>query len=90
MKVNEYPMNEGDAIMKKSMKMLSLILAGTMVMSMAGCSGKAEETTPAQTEATTAAAGAETTAAEAKTTTGEAEGEKYFELQGAKGMKDLI
>lgn len=50
--------------MRKSAKILSLILAGTMVLSMAGCSGKTEETTQAAAEAP-AAADAETTAAEA-------------------------
>lgn len=50
--------------MRKSAKILSLILAGTMVLSMAGCSGKTEETTQAAAE-TPAAADAETTAAEA-------------------------
>lgn len=65
--------------MKKSAKMLSLILAGTLVMSMAGCSGKAEENTTTQTEATTQAAGTDTTAAEeeTETTAAEAKAEKY-------------
>lgn len=63
--------------MKKSAKILSLILAGTMALSLAGCSGKAEETTAAQTETT--AAQTETTAAEAdaETTAAASTGETY-------------
>lgn len=63
--------------MKKSAKILSLILAGTMALSLAGCSGKAEETTAAQTETT--AAQTETTAAEAdaETTAAAGTGETY-------------
>jgi len=68
--------------MRKSAKILSLILAGTMVLSMAGCSGKTEETTAAATEAATTAAAADaaTTAAEnpaADTTAAEAPAETY-------------
>lgn len=68
--------------MKKSAKILSLILAGTMALSLAGCSGKAEETTAAQTETTaeqTETTAAETTAAEAdaETTAAASTGETY-------------
>ena len=66
--------------MRKSAKILSLILAGTMVLSMAGCSGQTEETTAAATEAPAAAetTAAETTAEEAaETTAAEAAGETY-------------
>ena len=43
--------------MRKSGKLLSMILAGAMVLSMAGCSGSNNETTAAPAETTTAAAG---------------------------------
>ncbi len=49
--------------MKKSTKLVSLILAGAMALSMTGCSSKPAETTAAATTATEAAA--ETTAAAA-------------------------
>lgn len=42
--------------MKKSAKLLSMILAGAMVFSMTGCSSKTAETTAAATEAATEAA----------------------------------
>ncbi len=45
--------------MKKSTKVLSLLLSGAMIMSMAGCSGQAQESTAASTE--TNAQTAETT-----------------------------
>ena len=61
--------------MKKSTKLVSLILAGAMALSMTGCSSKPAETTAAATaEATTVAA--ETTAT-ADTTAAAAEGETY-------------
>lgn len=53
--------------MKKTGKLLSMILAGAMALSMAGCSSKPAETTAAATEAATTAAETtveETTAAE--------------------------
>ena len=49
--------------MKKSAKLLSIVLAGTMVLSMAACSSSSEETTQAAEE--TAQASEETAAAEA-------------------------
>lgn len=49
--------------MKKSAKLLSIVLAGTMVLSMAACSSSSEETTQAAEE--TAQASGETAAAEA-------------------------
>ena len=65
--------------MRKSSKILSLVLAGAMVMSMAGCSGKGEETTAAATEAaTTTAAGSE--AAKSEETTAAEEPEKVFNV----------
>ncbi len=64
--------------MRKSSKILSLVLAGAMVMSMAGCSGKGEETTAAATEAaTTTAAGSQ---AEKSEETTAAEPEKVFNV----------
>ena len=60
--------------MKKSTKLVSLILAGAMALSMTGCSSKPAETTAAATTAATVAA--ETTAA-ADTTAAAAEGETY-------------
>ena len=65
--------------MRKSSKILSLVLAGAMVMSMAGCSGKGEETRAAATEAaTTTAAGSE--AAKSEETTAAEEPEKVFNV----------
>lgn len=55
--------------MRKTRKLLSMALAGAMVLSMAGCSSKPAETTAAATEAATTAAEAseaETTAEETK------------------------
>lgn len=55
--------------MRKTRKLLSMALAGAMVLSMAGCSSKPAETTVAATEAATTAAEAseaETTAEETK------------------------
>lgn len=52
--------------MKKSSKIMSLVLAGAMVLSMSACGGgTAETTTAAPAETTTAEAAAETTTAEA-------------------------
>lgn len=62
--------------MKKTKKMVSLILAGAMALSMTGCSSKPAETTAAATEA--AAEKETTTAAETTTATeAAAEGETY-------------
>ena len=55
--------------------MLSMILTGTMILSMTACGGKTEETTAAAAPATTAAAAAESTAAE--TPAAEAPAETY-------------
>lgn len=68
--------------MKQSGKLLALVLAGAMTLSLAACGGGAadETTTAAATDATTAATtAAETTAAEstAEETTAEASGETY-------------
>lgn len=56
--------------MKKSSKIMSLVLAGAMVLSMSACgSGKSAETSAADTtaaETTTAESGAETSAEETK------------------------
>ena len=57
--------------MKKSTKLVSLILAGAMALSMTGCSSKPAETTAAATTV------AETTAAAADTTAAAADGETY-------------
>ena len=57
--------------MKKSTKLVSLILAGAMALSMTGCSSKPAETTTAATTV------AETTAATADTTAAAADGETY-------------
>ena len=57
--------------MKKSTKLVSLILAGAMALSMTGCSSKPAETTAAATTV------AETTAAAADTTAAAADDETY-------------
>lgn len=64
--------------MRKSGKLLSMILAGAMVLSMAGCSGSNNETTAAPA-GTTAAVAAETTTAagDSAGTTQAASGETY-------------
>ncbi len=64
--------------MRKSSKLLSMVLAGTMVLSLAACSGgSAQETTAAATEAATEAVteAAETEAEETETETEETEAE---------------
>lgn len=66
--------------MRKSSKVVSLILAGAMALSLAGCSSKKEETTTAAaTEAATTAA--QTTAAETKAAqTTAAKADKTFKI----------
>lgn len=67
--------------MKKSRKLLSIILAGAMAASLAGCSSKPAETNAATEAASTAAAAGETTAdgtAASETTAGGTE-----EVKGA-------
>lgn len=51
--------------MKKSMKIMSLVMSGAMALSLTACGGGSTETTAAATEAATTAAGEATTAAEA-------------------------
>lgn len=65
--------------MKKSMKMMSLVMSGAMALSLTACGGGSTETTAAATEAATTAADAATTAAEASgdTTAAAASGETY-------------
>lgn len=58
--------------MKKTSKIMSLVIAGAMVLSMSACGGNAAETTAAATEAAeTTAAAADTTAQAEETTAGE-------------------
>lgn len=49
--------------MKKSMKIMSLVMSGAMTLSLTACGGSTESTTAAATEAATTAASADTTAA---------------------------
>lgn len=49
--------------MKKSMKIMSLVMSGAMALSLTACGGSTESTTAAATEAATTAASADTTAA---------------------------
>lgn len=49
--------------MKKSMKIMSLVMSGAMALSLTACDGSTESTTAAATEAATTAASADTTAA---------------------------
>lgn len=51
--------------MKKSMKIMSLVMSGAMALSLTACGGGSTETTAAATEAATTAAGEATTAVEA-------------------------
>lgn len=64
--------------MKKSMKIMSLVMSGAMALSLTACGGGSTETTAAATEAATTAAGEATTAAEASgDTTAAASGDTY-------------
>lgn len=54
--------------MKKSMKIMSLVMSGAMALSLTACGGSTESTTTAAAEAATTAASADTTAASADTT----------------------
>lgn len=54
--------------MKKSMKIMSLVMSGAMALSLTACGGSSESTTTAAAEAATTAASADTTAASADTT----------------------
>lgn len=49
--------------MKKSMKIMSLVMSGAMALSLTACGGSTESTTATATEAATTAASADTTAA---------------------------
>lgn len=63
--------------MKKSMKIMSLVLSGAMVLSMTACGGSAKETTAAATEAATTAAGSEAAGGAAEAGLAAADGKTY-------------
>lgn len=64
--------------MKKSMKIMSLVMSGAMALSLTACGGGTESTTAAATEAATTAASADTTAAASSdTTAAAADGDTY-------------